>query len=583
MRDLGGDALAIQTAGAEINDGVWHHNVMARDTLTHMDAYEDGAWIGEDTNGAMGNVRTYDGSAVPTFGKHASSSTLYFKGQIAEVRLTFNEARDADWVAATYYTLMDELIYVSTPVIYNNWPKGWTNRRAFVIPGTNIDDTLTDFPITLHLSSSSGTGTEDITDIFDEVGENYKRLAVADARGRLLPTEVELWDATAENGILHVKVPRIDSDYGAILFLYFNDNQPDQGWTDVVQSGLSPRVWSNGYGAVYHLNNDPTGGSGCILDSATLDDDDSGTPYGSMTAGDLLDDKAGGIGQSLDLDANDWILLTDNADIGGITGDITIEALAHRASVSGNNTGIVTKYDSSNDTGWVLGHMETGELAFSGRAKGGSYYNSGNTVNTYDDDNWFYAAGRRDASTWKIWGNAGAANDIASATGGSGDISGGSVEARIGCTYVGSNMNFFGSNGSGHVGEIRISSVARSDAFLKATYYTLFDDLGEWGVAEAEPAGGEIEIELTNPSLEITVHSLSTELSMTLYLGTPRVEITPHALSTSYIGNIVKMIGVDASRPRIADASSKRAGIAKATGSHPGLAAAEAFEYQERE
>jgi hypothetical protein len=84
-------------------------------------------------------------------------------------------------------------------------------------------------------------------------------------------------------------------------------------------------------------------------------------------------------------------------------------------------------------------------------------------------------------------------------------------------------------------------------------------------------------------SVEITPHSLSTELSITEWLGKPRVEITPHSLAVSYIGTVVKMVEADGSRPRVASATCQRPGIARASASRPRLSAADEFEYQERE
>ena len=92
------------------------------------------------------------------------------------------------------------------------WFKSYRFRFKFTTDDGNIDADLTDFPVALHINDSAGDGVEDLTKVFDIVGANWNNLCVCGADGETpLWTEVDLWDATGESGVLHVRVPKISS------------------------------------------------------------------------------------------------------------------------------------------------------------------------------------------------------------------------------------------------------------------------------------------------------------------------------------------------------------------------------------
>jgi len=567
MRDTGGDSLAIQTAGADIDDGLWHHNAMARDTLTHMDAYEDGSWIDEDTNASVGNIRTDDG-ALPTIGKHASAASNYFQGRIGELRLTYNVALSAAWIGATYSTLMDELLHFSTGELTNQWPTGWNNRKPFVIPATNIDADLTDFPIAIVLDSAAGTGSTDITDIFDEVGANYKRVAVGDAQGRLLPAEIDTWDSSTEKAVLHVKVPRIDSDYGALLFLYYDNDQPDQGWVGDTGEHIAQRVWDDNFVGVYHLSQDPSGTSPQMLDSTAGENNLTST--GSMTDTDLIDSEPG---KGLDFDGSDDGVTTSVALITAYP--YTLEVAGPANVVASTATGpAMGLADNSAADQQVLVHIEDGYARLNHYATT-SYTKDGTTLLT--DDVFCHLAGVGVSATERsiLTNGSNKQTDTTSVT-----FPTGVDRASVGFTNDSSPYYF-----AGEASEARFSDYERPDAWLKATYYTLVDNLGAWGATEYEPYNITITENLSKAGrITFSVNALDDELSIQEDLAKAgRITFTASALAENYIGNITKMIAAAGSRPRIASATGTRPGIASASGAGPRLAAAEAFAFQEKE
>ena len=58
------------------------------------------------------------------------------------------------------------------------WLGTWAKRLGVVIDSSKIGTSLTDFPLALLLSDSSGTGDFDVTDLFTDLGSSSKKIAV---------------------------------------------------------------------------------------------------------------------------------------------------------------------------------------------------------------------------------------------------------------------------------------------------------------------------------------------------------------------------------------------------------------------
>ncbi len=48
----------------------------------------------------------------------------------------------------------------------SGWLSGFTKRMSFTIQASKVDATLTDYPVLLYLSTSSGAGSADVSTIF---------------------------------------------------------------------------------------------------------------------------------------------------------------------------------------------------------------------------------------------------------------------------------------------------------------------------------------------------------------------------------------------------------------------------------
>ena len=170
-----------------------------------------------------------------SLGNRGDNTASYaFPGIVDELRIS-SVSRSSDWVKATYDTVASDSF--AAYEVDNDWTR---YSRKFVVsfPGAP-EASLTDFPVLIKLSQTGIKGFS--YDGFAK--ENGGDLRFADENGQLLAHEIDTWN---ENGVstVWVKVPTLSSS--TKITAYY-------GWVfaPVVNS---KQVWSNGYLGVWHLN-----------------------------------------------------------------------------------------------------------------------------------------------------------------------------------------------------------------------------------------------------------------------------------------------------------------------------------------
>lgn len=363
------------------------------------------------------------------------------------------------------------------------WLGTWKKRRLLTIaPAGKIDAAQSNIPVRINLSTSSGLTSVDISDIFSEVGSNILKIAVTTSDGTTeCYVEIEKGDDVANDGEIYVRVPALSDVSDTVLYLYYDNTQPDNtSFVGLIGSTAGQAVWSNSYLAVYHMNQDPSSGSGAIKDSVS--GPANGTSSGSMLTGDLV---SGPIGQALDFDGvDDTINLGVPSKFDDLpTTNFTIEATINdRHPTGGDSRAIVFGcYRSEGNppqAGWDLWTQRDGsgnarvhtDCVFTGGLVS-SYTNYGdlamvtnqNIAAAYDSTSksfQLYIEGINKSSTV----NSGSGSYVTDAT---------QYDKHIGTfPHFGGNLFF-----DGVIDELRISSVTRSAAWLKATTHSNNDTL----------------------------------------------------------------------------------------------------------
>ena len=123
----------------------------------------------------------------------------------------------------------------------------WNNRVKITLNSSDVDSQLTNFPILINISDSSGQLGDDISFIFDEVESDYNACAYTTVDTTRLYFEVESWDNVTEEAYVWVKVPSISNTSDTILYLYFDVDQDGSSYNNPVN------VWDDNFVMVQHL------------------------------------------------------------------------------------------------------------------------------------------------------------------------------------------------------------------------------------------------------------------------------------------------------------------------------------------
>lgn len=222
---------------------------------------------------------------------------------------------------------------------------------------------------------------------------------------------------------------------------------------DILSVAPSKLVWDSNFVAVYHMSQDPSVGGACILDSTS--NANHGTPTG-LPSGNLVD---GLVGKALLLELADYI---DISDVGGAYGTYTIESLARVDAL--DSVALSYMLDASAGRTIVAidnttGSTTSAELAY----YDGTWKQIGTAITA--DGSWYSIAWALDAS-----GSAGYVY-VDGTQHGTAAYSSTNLDGVVSVSDDSGIDSFLGL-----LGELRISNMVRSAAWIKATNYSLRDD-----------------------------------------------------------------------------------------------------------
>ncbi len=352
----------------------------------------------------------------------------------------------------------------------------WTGSTWAEVGNETIAD-LSGDNIELCFQFRSLTGDPTLTATFDDLvinsgtvtwptgnHPNRKKIAVTSSDGVTEQyVEIEWFGGSA--AMLHTKVASISSATDTELYLYYGPGSAlNTSYVGDTGDTVAQNVWDSNFKAVYHMNQDPNGDVADSIKDSTSNDNDA-TPDGTMLTEDLVDGQISGA-KAIALDGSDDYLHT-----GSWTGtpQFTVEMVAiHDID---EVCCMIAKYGNvaGADQDWIFQADADQKIAFVTWEDG---YESLLSINTITLDEYFYAACSFDTDDKKrIYLDD--ALEITSADKG-GDIDQNTQPILIGSrTLVGTQVWQPGTHS-----EVRMSNVARSAAWLKATYHSLFGTLG---------------------------------------------------------------------------------------------------------
>jgi len=342
------------------------------------------------------------------------------------------------------------------------WLTGWSKRVMITIDHNDITSSLSNFPLLVYLSNSSGRDKADVSFIFDRLQNetNRMKIAVTQSDGTTqCYVEIERWDHANRQAWLWVKVPTVNNTTDTNLYLYYDvDHVDNTAYVGDLNSAPAEGVWDSNFVAVYHMAQTPTG---TIYDSTSNSVDLSS--YGSMTASNLVN---GVIGKALSFDGSNDRLDSSKT----ITFEsFTFEAWAKADTWSGWRTVIAPDGDARDFC------TNVGKLTF----WDGLELTIGPTLS---GTNWKHLVARYDdgASSNRLRGFVNGSITSQTANPSYAPLTG---VARIAAVlYSGSYVDFW----DGTLDEVRVSKTPRSAAWIKASYESERDDLLAFGNDETE-------------------------------------------------------------------------------------------------
>ena len=355
-----------------------------------------------------------------------------------------------------------------------NWLSGWDKRVKTTLDHNDIDAAVSDFPHLVYLSASSGHSSKDVSCVFDELGNdaNRKKIAVTKADGTTeCYVEIEQWDDANEQAWLWVKVPAIDPDVDTELYLYYDSSKADNdAYVGDPNSVPAENVWDSDFKFVSHMLDDPDADH--IRDS-TSNDNDATKQVPDSTEVDGKIARAQEFATT-DIEAPD----DDSLDFG--EGDFTVEAWMYIPSTMiTNNAGLRKKAGNGANVvgyGWFMNDgFGAGKMYFTYSAGAGRAIQVLSVA--IHDDSWHKIVGVRDTVGGKLrlyldGVPDNTANDVVGSVSNDQQLEIGMGQARL----------------IGKMDEPRLSSCARTPAWIKADYESERDHLNDFGEEETEEA-----------------------------------------------------------------------------------------------
>ena len=340
----------------------------------------------------------------------------------------------------------------------------WTYRFKLTVDNTKVSGTQTDFPVYVDLGDvASAHG------FWEGVQADGDDIRVTDSSGDdLVPVELVAINTGSETGELHFKAT-VSGGADTDFYIYYG-NGTVAGLASSATYG-SENVWSNNYGAVWHLEES----SAENVKDSTSNDVDEGTPSSSAT------DIAGKMGRAFDF----------NNSTNSIFFDTNVSAISPTAQVS-----MSMWFESDTQASDVLWYCR-GDSTSKGHGiwfwdsnlrpsigSGGSgliWTNVTYAMSNINNGTWYHYTAAWDGSTAKHYVD-GVERDSYSKTGA---IQYSGTQCMIGSRASGDDYD-------GTIDEVRISTVGRSGGWVlteynnqssPSTFYTI-------GAEEEDAAGG---------------------------------------------------------------------------------------------
>jgi hypothetical protein len=253
-------------AGTPPIANVWEqYTFSCSPAVSHEISYANTTVTGNPIASATAILYTGQG-ANTIIGKHGTTATTYFTGNMEEVRALSVYTPQA-WVTTTYNNLLSANTFAATSntsnVSYYSFPNGWTRKAKLTIDHTKVPADQANFPVLLNWNGTTGNLPIDIynngpnSPNSSANGNGADIRATTDEFGRnLVPIEIVTLNAnstiSSASAEIYVKLPSVSSTVDTVFYLWWRCF-----WASALpatDTNGSQAVWSNNYAGVWHMN-----------------------------------------------------------------------------------------------------------------------------------------------------------------------------------------------------------------------------------------------------------------------------------------------------------------------------------------
>jgi hypothetical protein len=323
------------------------------------------------------------------------------------------------------------------------WNKSWSYRKLITINHSQVPSTLTNFPILYAETTDSNLASHAQAD-----GDDICFVLYSDNSTKL-NHEIEQYTSGTGKLLAWINVTSLSSSTDTKIWMYYGNS----GCSN--QQNI-PGTWDSGYVGVYHFSE----GSGSAVRDSTNHNN------GTLLQTDHWN-TSGILGTSYSFDGSD-----DGVILGYINlTKVTMEVWFNVPSWHNYQT-LIDKEHTSYAPRYIIEYNSKGRLRTKITTAGGTYQLYCAATKFFVNHTIFYAASSYDGETIHFYVN-GSINQVAPGSENqseapSGDILTSTKKAYIGYCTIDATHYFWGTED-----EVRLSNIARSQPWLKATYNTI--------------------------------------------------------------------------------------------------------------
>ncbi|MBN1671744.1 MAG: DUF2341 domain-containing protein, partial [Kiritimatiellae bacterium] len=420
------------------------------------------------------------GATLFYIGKGCKDGSASWDGLIDEVRLSDN-VRSADWIMTSYTNQLDAAGFVTTGAVERaatRWHEGFRYRKRIVLDADHVSGTenLANFPALIGLTDAAIKSTEHGGRVTSPAG--YDIVFTDEAGANRLDHELEEYDAAAGAWLGWVRIPVLACEEDTVIWMYYGNES-------VTATQENPGgVWDAGFMAVWHLGEDPDGPAPQILDSTTNANHGN---VSNLTAGYQLESADSPLGAAIQFnDTNSFIDVAgvsgaSSLDLNGTTA--TFEAWA-KTDIAGGvdyDEAFFVKGPAYNDECYMMGAEDHATDPYDNahiRINSGTAAGTGmrfDVPNEFPTNGWVYEAAIYDGAYLRLYVNGLEVSNAVFTTAIANDAT-----STNDIFYIGKRLPYeVDPTGvfafEGQLDEIRISDIARTEAWMVTAYSNALD------------------------------------------------------------------------------------------------------------